>query len=86
MTPHENAYLFFYLQISDRYYNTDFVDVCIQPVKEELHFENSFFQKNARQIRSHSRKQCFFPIKYKGHLRELFDKNILSLLVCGHKG
>ena len=31
--PHGNVYLFFYLQIGDLYYNTDFMDVRIQPVK-----------------------------------------------------
>ena len=33
--PRGNAFLFHYLQIGDQYYNTDFVDVCIQPVKND---------------------------------------------------
>ena len=31
--PCGNPYLVFYLQICDRYYNTDFIDICLQPVK-----------------------------------------------------
>ena len=41
--PPGNASLFSYLQIGDRYYNTDFVDVCIQPVKVIFYTSNFLF-------------------------------------------